>query len=80
MAAISSNPDVTNELESVSIFQKAIYGDIDELHIGFPLSINRDEAGPSAVMSTDGGQIQRRNLWIDSFGILNYVSLVLYTE
>jgi hypothetical protein len=77
MAAIASNTDVRNELEMVEIFQKSVYGNIDELHFDFPLPIGVEEAGPSAVMSIDGSIVQRRYLWTDSFGILNYVSLAM---
>lgn len=74
--ATATHQQVRNELDTVEIFQTSVYGNIDEHHFDFPLPINREEAGPSAVMTTDGSRVQRRNLWIDSFGILNYVSLV----
>jgi hypothetical protein len=78
MAATSSISisDVRNELETVEIFQKSVYGHVDDLHFDFPLPLENEEAGPSAVISTDGSRVQRRSLWTDSFGIVNYVSLV----
>ena len=39
--------------------------------------MGESEAGPSCVLSFDGSQVQRRHLWTDSFGIMNYVSLCM---
>lgn len=58
-----------------------VYGDWDELlprtpHL-FPKPMPAAEAGPSMVPYGDTGETQRRYLWTDAWGVLNFVTLAL---
>jgi len=52
---------------------KQVYGDWDDPSSGFPVSMPASEAGPSPSG-------QRRYLWTDAFGVLNFVTLSYRAE
>jgi hypothetical protein len=52
---------------------KAVYGDWDDPAISFPLPAPPAEAGPSPSG-------QRRYLWTDAFGVLNFITLSQRTK
>ena len=47
---------------------KEVYGDWDDPGVSFPLPAPHSEAGPSPCG-------QRRYLWTDAFGVLNFITL-----
>lgn len=61
----SASMSALETLRIVDIIQEKVFGKIDDPQ--FPLPMSSKEAGPGP-----GGQ--RRYLWTDSFGILNYCS------
>eukprot|EP00397_Hematodinium_sp_SG-2012_P039452 GEMP01043075.1.p1 GENE.GEMP01043075.1~~GEMP01043075.1.p1 ORF type:complete len:345 (+),score=93.06 GEMP01043075.1:180-1214(+) len=53
----------------MELVMKEVYGDWDDPGVDFPKPMPATEAGPSA----DGKQ--RRYLWTDAFGVLNFITL-----
>ena len=54
---------------------KEVYGDWDNPNIKFPIPMPETEAGPDWEASANNPDCQRRYLWTDSFGILNFITL-----
>ena len=54
---------------------KEVYGDWDDPNIKFPIPMPETEAGPDWEANANNSDCQRRYLWTDSFGILNFITL-----
>ena len=54
---------------------KEVYGDWDNPNSGFPIPMPNTEAGPDLEANDGDSACQRRYLWTDSFGIINFITL-----
>ena len=66
-----------SKINAAEILMKQVYGDWEELMDKklFPKPLPAQEAGPSCVKWGNAGECQRRYLWTDAFGVLNFVTL-----
>ena len=66
-----------SKINAAELLMKQVYGDWDELMDKklFPIPLPAQEAGPSCVQWGNAGECQRRYLWTDAFGVLNFVTL-----
>ena len=72
MASLNYSARGEETLRIVDIIQSQVYGENPEA-LNFPRSLSETEAGPSSTG-------QRRYLWTDAFGIINYLSQVLLLQ
>ena len=61
--------------ELMEMVMKEVYGDWEDPESGFPLPMPNAEAGPDWEPNSKDPSCQRRYLWTDSFGILNFITL-----
>jgi hypothetical protein len=66
-----------SKINAAEKLMKQVYGDWDVLldQKLFPRPLPEREAGPSCVKWGEGEQCQRRYLWTDAFGVLNFVTM-----
>ena len=64
-----------NPTEMMETVMKEVYGDWDDPNSGFPKPMPCTEAGPDWEPDAKNPTCQRRYLWTDSFGILNFITL-----
>jgi hypothetical protein len=65
-----------SKINAAEQLMKQVYGDWDVLDMNFfPKPLPATEAGPSNVKWGEKGECQRRYLWTDAFGLLNFVTL-----
>ena len=66
-----------SKLNAAERLMKQVYGDWDVLleQGTFPQPLPEQEAGPSCVPWGSTGDCQRRYLWTDAFGVLNFVTM-----
>lgn len=68
---MSNEDNIQNDLHKVELFQEAVYGKGNH---------GLDNLGSSQLSTSNSATListQRRDLWTDSIGILNYVSLYM---
>lgn len=66
-----------SKINAAERLMKQVYGDWDVLldQKRFPQPLLAMEAGPSCVKWGEKGECQRRYLWTDAFGVLNFVTM-----
>ena len=66
---------MATQIDVMESVMKEVYGNWDDPKSGFPIPMPRTEAGPDWEPNAKSPTCQRRYLWTDSFGILNFITL-----